>query len=156
MEEKTLEPGAEARRRPQRAGGGGPSQDRETGAADTAYANSQPTPTRSLCEPNPPRPVSSEDPFSPGYTHSIMEPAPKNPFHPAPLAGVRALQISNGIIVHLLEGSISDTVMPLNFSRTVRPISSGWLRSHALVATKILPPYLFIRRFRSNNCTKIN
>ena len=88
MEEKTLEPGAEARRRPQRAGGGGPSQDRETGAADTAYANSQPTPTRSLCEPNPPRPVSSEDPFSPGYTHSIMEPAPKKPVSPRPLADI--------------------------------------------------------------------
>ena len=86
MEEKTLEPGAEVRQRPQRAGGGGPSQDRETGAADTAYANSQPTPTRSLCEPNPPRPMSLEDPFSPGYTHSITKPAPKKPVSPRPIS----------------------------------------------------------------------
>ena len=82
LEEKTLEPGAEVRRRRQRAGGGGA---REMG---WEHGN-QPAPTQCLCEPNPPRPVISENPFSPAYTQSIMEPAPKNPFHPAPLAGVK-------------------------------------------------------------------
>ena len=72
------------RRRRQWAGVGGASLTRSTGG----QTNSQPTPTRSLCEPNPPWPVSLEDPFLPGYTHFIMKPAPKNPFCPAPLAGV--------------------------------------------------------------------
>ena len=46
LEEKTLEPGAEVRRRRQRAGGGGA---REMG---WEHGN-QPTPTQCLCEPNP-------------------------------------------------------------------------------------------------------